>query len=79
MALYVLWDDLNRFPHFFLRLGGMHLLMSFVYGSSTLLNVSGENEILGAVCWFAQWQKVSIQRASIADACGGGPASNPLL
>ena len=32
-----------------LRLGGMHLLMSFVSASSTLLNESGENEVLGDV------------------------------
>ena len=49
MALHVLWDDPNRFPNFFLRLGGIHLLMSFVSASSTLLNGSGENEVLGAV------------------------------
>ena len=49
VALHVLWDDPNRFPNFFLRLGGMHLLMSFVSASSTLLNGSGENEVLGAV------------------------------
>ena len=45
MSLHVL----NRFPNFFLRLGGMHLLMSFISASSTLLNGSGENEVLGAV------------------------------
>ena len=26
VALHVLWNDPNRFPNFFLRLGGMHLL-----------------------------------------------------
>ena len=41
VALHVLWDDLNMFINFFLRLGSMHLLMSFVSASSTLLNSSG--------------------------------------
>ena len=49
VVLHVLWDDPNRFPNFFLRLGGMHLLMSLFSASSTLLNGSGENEVLGTV------------------------------
>ena len=39
----------NRFPNFFTRHGGMNLLMSFVSASSTLLNGSGDNEVLGDV------------------------------
>ena len=68
VALHVLWDDPNRFPNFYLRLDGMHLLMSFVSASSTLLNGRGENEVLGAV--FAGVTKMF---------SGGGPASDPLL
>ena len=37
------------FPISSCDLGGMHLLMSFVSASSTLLNGGGENEVLGAV------------------------------
>ena len=49
VALHILWDDSNQFPNFFLRLGGMHLLISFVCASSTPLNGSGEIEVLGPV------------------------------
>ena len=49
VALHVLWDDPNRFPNFVLRLGGMHLHLRFVSASSTLLNGSGENEVLSAM------------------------------
>ena len=49
MALHVLWDDTNQIPIFFLRLGCIHLLLSFVSASSTRLNGSDENEVLGAV------------------------------
>ena len=38
VALHVLWDNPNRFPQ-----------QSFVSASSTLLNGSGDNEVLGAV------------------------------
>ena len=49
VALHVQCDAPNRFPNFFLRLGVIHLLMSFISASSTLLNGRGENEVLGAV------------------------------
>ena len=48
IALHVQLDDPSQFPNFLLRLGGMHLFMSFVSASSTLLDGRSENEVLGA-------------------------------
>ena len=42
----VLWVYPDKFPEFYPRLGGMHLLMSFVGCCGTLMAGSGLSEIL---------------------------------
>ena len=49
VALQILWYDKRQFPNFYMRLGGMHLLMSFISASGGLMSGSSKNEILRAV------------------------------
>ena len=46
--VYVLWENQTMFNNFYLRLGGMHLLMSYVGCIGTLMAESGIVEILSA-------------------------------
>ena len=46
VALHVLWENQAKFHNFYLRLGGMHLLMSYCGGIGTLMADTGIVEIL---------------------------------
>ena len=46
VALHVLWENEAKFHNFYLRLGGMHLLMSYCGCISTLMADTGIVEIL---------------------------------
>ncbi len=46
VMVQITWDDLEIFSSFFLRLGGMHLLMSFVGCMGTLLEDTGIEDII---------------------------------
>ena len=46
VATQITWDDPERFSRFFLRLGGMHLLMSFVGCLGNLLEDSGFEDVI---------------------------------
>ena len=48
VALQVKWDNPQMLNNVYLRLGGMHLLMSYVGSVGTLMSNSGLEEILGA-------------------------------
>ncbi len=46
VAVHVLWENQGKFTNFYLRLGGMHLLMSYVGCIGTLMADSGIVEVL---------------------------------
>ena len=46
ISLFVLFDQPDLFKNFFLRLGGMHLIMSYVGSIGTLMSGSGLEKIL---------------------------------
>ena len=46
VALHVLWENQAMFSNLYLRLGGMHLLMSYVGCVGTLMGESGIVEVL---------------------------------
>ena len=48
IAVHILWDNPILFSNFYLRLGGMHLLMSYVGSIGTLMNNTGLTEALSA-------------------------------
>lgn len=48
VALHVLWENQDIFSHFYLRLGGMHLLMSYVGCIGTLMADNGMVEVLSS-------------------------------
>ena len=48
IALHIIWENPVRFSNFYLRLGGMHLLMSYIGCVGTLMADSGIVEILSA-------------------------------
>ena len=47
IAVHIQWDNPEMFQNFYLRLGGMHLLMSYVGAIGTLMAGSGMADILG--------------------------------
>jgi hypothetical protein len=47
IAVHVLWENQAMFSNFYLRLGGMHLLMSYVGCIGSLMADSGIVEVLG--------------------------------
>ena len=49
VAVQVLWSYPEKFPETYLRLGGMHALMSFVGSIGTLMTDTGRSEVLGEV------------------------------
>ena len=49
ISLFVLFDQPDLFKNFFLRLGGMHLIMSYVGSIGTLMSGSGLEKILERV------------------------------
>ena len=49
ISLFVLFDQPGLFKNFFLRLGGMHLIMSYVGSIGTLMSGSGLEKILERV------------------------------
>ena len=49
VAVEVQWAYPNLFPNLIPRLGGMHMLMSFVGAVGTLMSVSGLADILASV------------------------------
>ena len=46
VVLRIIWQDPDAFPNFVPRLGGMHMLISFVGAIGTLMDGSGLEEIL---------------------------------
>ena len=46
VAVHITWVDHGLFPKFILRLGGMHMLMSFVGAVGYLMGGSGLEDIL---------------------------------
>ncbi|KAJ8021891.1 hypothetical protein HOLleu_39220 [Holothuria leucospilota] len=82
IALHVLWANETRFQNFYLRLGGMHLLMSYLGCIGTLMADTGIAEILTECCFWgctedAQWQEVPAKCESSQDV-GGRTSPTPL-
>ena len=48
VAVHILWENQTMFKNFYLRLGGMHLLMSYVGCVGSLMTGSGIVEVLGS-------------------------------
>lgn len=48
IAVHILWENQDIFSNFYLRLGGMHFLMSFVGIVGTLMMNTGMVEVLSA-------------------------------
>ena len=49
VAVQVLWAHPEKLPEMYLRLGGMHALMSFVGAVGTLMTESGLSDVLSEV------------------------------
>lgn len=58
VAVHIMWENQSMFSNFYLRLGGMHLLMSYVGCVGSLMAGSGIVEVLGAA--FAGVRKMLI-------------------
>ena len=60
VAFRIIWQDQDALTNFVLRLGGMHMLMSFVGAIGTPMAGSGLEEILKST--FAGCQKCLLER-----------------
>ena len=69
ISLAVIWNTPELSKDFYLRLGGMHLLMSYIGNMGRLMAGSGLKEGV-------DWKKVSTMCASTANVGGGTIASN---